>query len=623
MCRRIIILLNLLLCWSGFAQQSILLDTTNPPAVANDAEPSPPKETSQANSTEASSSAPKPELKQKKNAPAKPARISQVKISNSPMGQQLVVTMSAQAAEPKVQALASPNRFVMDIPNAKLAKGVKREFSSTLGQIRVGAHDNEVRLVVDFGNSDIPKYQISNDANQISVTFEQRVVQPEAPKSEIEKESLASEDEILKKEENRDIPDLAFRDRQTISIEFRDADIRNVLHFIGDASGFNIVVSEKVKGRISAHLNGVPWYEAVDSVLRVKNLTYTQSEGVIKVITFDELEKNRGAENSNGRYPNSDGEIITRIIPVNYGLAKDLSVQVKDMLSSRGKVTVDERTNVLIVSDILVALNRASNLIKSLDTQTPQILIEARMVEAELNFSRSLGVQWGGRIGNVNAGQPVAGTNQNYVINMPALNPTTSAGVQLGTAGNWAVINARLSAAEQHRRVKTISMPKIMTLDNKSARITQGYQIPVSFSNASIVSTQFVYAALQLDVTPHVSSDGSIMLSIKMTNNEPDFLRKDNLGVPAIKTKEAMTELLVKDGDTAVIGGIYTRDQNNGIDQTPVLGSIPILGWIFKSTEVIDRQKEMMVFLTPRLVNRQKATLDTQIVDKAPDTSQP
>jgi type IV pilus assembly protein PilQ len=205
---------------------------------------------------------------------------------------------------------------------------------------------------------------------------------------------------------------------------------------------------------------------------------------------------------------------------------------------------------------------------------------------------------------------------KNYAVNLPATAATSGIGLALGTVGNLAVLNARLSAAESNGQAKTVSMPKIMTLDNKAAKITQGYQVPYTIYNLSTVQTQFVNAALQLDVIPHVTSDGAVQMSVKISQNAPDFEKRDNLGIPAILTKEATTELLVRDGDTAVIGGIYTRKAFNGSNQVPLLGSIPILGWLFKSTNKVDEQSEMLVFLTPRLMNRKKSTIDASLVDK-------
>ncbi|MDA0713586.1 MAG: type IV pilus secretin PilQ, partial [bacterium] len=313
--------------------------------------------------------------------------------------------------------------------------------------------------------------------------------------------------------------------------------------------------------------------------------------------------------------------------PVNYSTAESLLSQINGMLSPRGRVSVNERTNVLVVSDVKPKIEQIDQLVQSLDTQTPQILIEARLVEASTQFSRSLGVQWGGSFFGVKGGSPVgaagpAGTsvpvaagisNKNYAVNFPVENAPASIGFSMGSFGNMAVLNARLSAAENDGQAKTVSMPKIMTLDNKAARITQGFRVPYSVINSSVTQTQFIDAALELNVTPHATSDGSVRMSIKITQNSPDFDHPNPLGIPPIKIKEATTELLVKDGDTAVIGGIFTRSVSSGDNSVPGLSKIPILGWLFKSSNKSEDQSELLVFLTPRLMNRQMSTIDTSL----------
>ena len=324
-----------------------------------------------------------------------------------------------------------------------------------------------------------------------------------------------------------------------------------------------------------------------------------------------------------------------RLIPVNYAVASELTPQVKELLSSRGKVTQDNRTNVIIVEDIRDNLDQAERLVRTLDTQTPQVLIEARMVEGTTSFTRALGIQWGGGLFfSQRGGNPTglvfpnnvgvvggADTQQqlttatpgvffpsNFAVNLPAQNVTSGIGLNLGSIGNFGFVNARLTAAEASGQAKVISAPRVTTLNNKEARITQGTNITVPIVTQNQLTVQTVSAALELIVTPHVTADGSILMAIKLTNNVPDFSQQVGIGVPPVSTKEAQTEMLVKDGDTAVIGGIFTRNNAENYQQTPFLGSIPILGWLFKSSVESDSRSEMLVFITPRIVNRRTAT---------------
>jgi type IV pilus assembly protein PilQ len=296
-------------------------------------------------------------------------------------------------------------------------------------------------------------------------------------------------------------------------------------------------------------------------------------------------------------------------------------------------VSVDIRTNRLIVRDIRQRILAAQRMVQKLDTQTPQVLIEARIVEANTTFSRDVGIQWGGNIslspatGNptglvfpstvgIAGGSPLGlGTAQgilnptapNFGVNLPAavgLGQGGAVGFTFGSIGGNVNLNLRISAAEENGQAKIISAPKITTLDNQKATIQQGLSIPISQSSALGVNTIFVDANLVLTVTPHVTRDGSVIMDIVATKNEPDFQRVGSQGDPTIIRKEARTQVLIKDGETTVIGGIYTRNVTTNIRSIPLLSQIPILGWLFKKTLKSDTRTELLIFITPRIVNR-------------------
>ncbi len=427
----------------------------------------------------------------------------------------------------------------------------------------------------------------------------------------------------------------SFRGKK-VTIDIQDADIVNVVRLIGDVSGKNVVIGEEVKGKVTVKLKNVPWDQALDVVLKTKDLGQETKGGIIRVVPQAKLDAEREARLKLQDEREKKLPTTVRLIPVNYAVASELTPQVKELLSARGKVTQDSRTNVIIVEDIRDNLDQAERLVRTLDTQTPQVLIEARMVEGTTSFTRALGIQWGGglffsqRGGNptglvfpnnvgivggadsVNSlgGQPTPGVffPPNFAVNLPAQNVNSSVGVNLGSIGNFGFVNARLSAAETSGQAKIISSPRITTLNNKRARITQGTDITVPIVTQNQLTVSTVTAALELDVTPHVTADGSILMAIKLTNNVPDFSQQVGQGVPPVATKEAETEMLVKDGDTAVIGGIYTRNTAENYSQTPFLGSIPIIGWLFKNSNESDTRTEMLVFITPRIVNRRIAT---------------
>lgn len=417
---------------------------------------------------------------------------------------------------------------------------------------------------------------------------------------------------------------------QRVTLEFHDIDVRNLLRLLADVSKKNMVVADDVQGKITVSLRNVPWDQALDIVLQAKGLGKQEVGNVIRVAKFEAIAKEEAARLEAQKSRQILLPLKVRIIPVNFSTASDLSRQVKDVLTDRGTVTIDERTNVLIVKDTQEALARAEGLVRNLDTETPGVLIESRIVEAQTNFAQALGVQWGGNLGfspatgnglpvsfpNVMTGAGAAGqepnqgnsTRPNYAVNLPApVGQGSGGGIGLvfGSANGAFNLNLRLTALERKGLLKTISAPKVATLDNKEATISQGQSIPFSQVSASGVNTTFVEALLELKVTPHVTADGSILMKIKATNNKPDPSLTGANGQPSITKRQAETTVLVKDGDTTVIGGIYTRETSSTTNSVPFLGDIPILGFFFKSKSESDAHTELLIFITPRVLNRQ------------------
>ncbi len=417
---------------------------------------------------------------------------------------------------------------------------------------------------------------------------------------------------------------------QRVNLEFHDIDVRNLLRLLADVSKKNMVVADDVTGKITVSLRNVPWDQALDIVLQAKGLGKQEVGNVIRVAKFEAIAKEEAAKLEAQKNRQVLLPLKVRIIPVNFAAAGDLSRQVKDVLTDRGTVTIDERTNVLIVKDTQEALARAEGLVRNLDTETPGVLIESRIVEANSNFTQALGVQWGGNFGfspatgnglpvsfpNVMTGTGASGqspnqgnqSTPNYAVNLPApIGQGSGGGIGLvfGSANGAFNLNLRLTALERKGMLKTISAPKVATLDNKEATISQGQSIPFSQVSASGVNTTFVEALLELKVTPHVTADGSILMKIKATNNKPDPSLTGANGQPSITKRQAETTVLVKDGDTTVIGGIYTRTTASTVSSVPFLGDIPILGFFFKSKAESDDHTELLIFITPRVLNRQ------------------
>lgn len=422
-----------------------------------------------------------------------------------------------------------------------------------------------------------------------------------------------------------------------IDLDFKDADIHNILRLLSEVGGVNVVTADNVGGTVTIRMRDVPWDQALDVVLQAKSLGMVRQGNLLRVAPLAQLEQEREAAIARQKQQQQLAPLETRLVPVSYATATNLQPRVRELLTERGSVSVDTRTNMLIVRDIVGQLDDVEDLVRSLDTQTPQVLIESRIVEAGSTYSRDIGIQWGGAAvmssatGNptglrfpsdigVAGGVPVDGAqtnglspfngtvnNPNFAVNLPAVTGSGAGGalgLTMGSLSGAVNLNVRLSAAEAAGSVRIVSSPRILTLDNNEASISQGTLIPFSRVSAQGVNTAFQEAKLELNVTPHVTSDGAVAMDVKITRNEPDFGRTGANGDPTILEREAVTQLLVDDGDTAVIGGIYVRNTGRNIDQVPFFGDIPVLGVFFKRRRFREDRNELLIFLTPRIVNR-------------------
>lgn len=425
-----------------------------------------------------------------------------------------------------------------------------------------------------------------------------------------------------------------------IDLDLKDADIHNILRLLADVGRVNIVTADDVSGNVTIRMRNVPWDQALDVVLQAKGLGMVRSGNLIRVAPLATLQKERELRLAAAKQEYELTPLETRLIPVSYAQADELQARAKDLLSPRGSIAVDERTNVLIARDISGNLNNIEELVRSLDTQTPQVLVEARIVEATSRYLRDVGIQWGGDVTFSEAtGNPTgiafpsritsSGGNYdqqtnsrglspfqqnvpqpNFAVNLPAATGTGQGGAlgfSLGSIDNNLNIGLRLSAAEASGLLRIVSSPRILTLDNRDARISQGTLIPFAQISAQGVQTTFQEAKLQLLVRPHVTADGSVAMHVKINRDEPDFNQTSPRGDPTILKREAETDLLVMDGHTAVIGGIFTRNTGRNLDQIPFFGDIPILGVLFQRRRASDTRNELVIFITPRIVNRAEA----------------
>ncbi|NJD63554.1 MAG: type IV pilus secretin PilQ, partial [Deltaproteobacteria bacterium] len=317
-----------------------------------------------------------------------------------------------------------------------------------------------------------------------------------------------------------------------------------------------------------------------------------------------------------------------------YTKAADLQPKIKDLLSEGGKIQIDDRTNTIVIRDLQRNVEQARELIAKLDTATPQVLIEARIVEVDTTFSRELGVQWGGSFSGTSGatklgvsgiqdangaflpGSPVTATGQRpfsptappptFAVNLPAPSGLgAGGGISFGILRDNLRLDLSLSALEASQKGRVISSPKVITIDNKEATIEQGTQIPYSTVSASGTNTQFVDATLSLKVTPHITPDGGVIMKLEAKNDSQGEVGAS--GQPAINKKKATTEVLVRDGETAVIGGILQINRTENQSAVPWLSKIPILGYLFRHDSTSSTNRELLIFITPKILKQEPA----------------
>ena len=401
-----------------------------------------------------------------------------------------------------------------------------------------------------------------------------------------------------------------------VSLDFKDVEIADVLRLIAEVSDLNIIAGDEVNGNVTIRLVEVPWDQALDVILMTKGLGFVRVGNVLRIAPSEVLKAEEEVRLQERRNKEKLEDLEVKLMPVNYASVKDVEGLVKRLLSARGTVNLDERTNTLIIKDISSVIDEASALIAAIDTQTPQVMIEAKIVEANLDFSRELGSVWGIQTNQfVDPFDPdtlrtdLGGEDLTFIDNNSLVfaNPITSIPNGLATLGALILdqdfrVDAQIQAAESTGDGKVVSSPRIVTLDNKEAKIEQGVSIPFQTFEGGDAKLEFIDAVLSLIVTPHITADESIIMEIAITRNAPDDTVNTPTGSPAIAKNQVETEALVKDGQTLVLGGIYTITKSTRQSRIPYLHRIPVIGNLFKNNEVTDARKELLIFVTPRIV---------------------
>ncbi|ETW94464.1 MAG: hypothetical protein ETSY1_34720 [Candidatus Entotheonella factor] len=402
---------------------------------------------------------------------------------------------------------------------------------------------------------------------------------------------------------------------EKISLDFQNADINDILRLIAEVSGLNIIAGPDVKGTVTTRMVDIPWDQALDVVLKINGLGQEHQDNIIRVAPIERFINER-KERIRAQQAEVEAEpTVTQIVPINYADVEELKSNLERLLSERGSIWIDTRTNTMIVTDVKENVNDVLALVETLDRQTPQVMIESRIVEANRNFLKQLGVRLGTRYtqvtdnnfpSTVTVDGGIAGANDsgNFLVDLPAAVGSGSGGaITFALAGASSLLNLQLSALENSGQGKVVTNPKIATLDNTEALIESGRRIPYSTRDDGGIKTEFVNASIQLRVTPHVAPDGFVNLKVHATKNEADFSNAVD-GVPTILTREATTEMLVRDGSTVVIGDLYQRTVQNARTGIPWLSNVPGLGWMFRNIRDNDSHEELLIFITPRIIKQ-------------------
>ena len=452
-----------------------------------------------------------------------------------------------------------------------------------------------------------------------------KAIPEEAPVKSVPETAVEEDQKTVKISEEIDL--LFGRKTYTgkpISLDFQNADIRSVLRIIANVSGYNLVIDPEVKGKVDITLvKPVPWDQALEVILKTNKLDMKMEGNIIRVGLPETFAAEKDAElkaiqavRQAKQEKTKTIPLTTRLIPINYAKADVLMGKIQPMLSkSEGlaepaSIMVDERTNTLIIKDIPEVIDDIMEVIYTLDRPTPQVMIEARIVETNKNFAKDMGIQWGGayarttnyRFPNTVDVSGQTGTDS-YAVNLPIASSAFGAiGINLGHVNGETALDIQLKAMEQSGQGKVISNPRIATLDNEEATIKSGYSIPYQTTDAEgNPSTNFVDAAINLTVTPQITPDKNITMKIQADKSEPDW-SNTVAGAPSIITRNATTSLIVANGDTAVIGGLAQKNEGSNFRKIPIFGDIPVLGLLFKARDSTDKFDELLIFITPRII---------------------
>ena len=514
----------------------------------------------------------------------------------------VVITLSDSSVSPDIQEQSGKIR--LDFAKTQLPEALRvrldvKDFATPVQFVSATGSEDKASIIIEpTGLYDYLAYQADN-----KLTLS---IKP------------LSEGEVEKRKSER----FAYTGEK-LSLNFQDIDVRSVLQLIADFTDLNLVASDTVQGNITLRLQNVPWDQALDLVLKTKGLDKRQVGNVLLVAPADEIAARERQELEAQKQIAELAPLRRELIQVNYAKAADMAKLFQSVTSAegggdeRGSITVDDRTNSIIAYQTQVRLDELRRIVAQLDIPVRQVMIEARIVEANVDFSKSLGVRWGGNLskGNVDLfgrGPRLSleeGEDGNIIevpFNAPFVDmgaPGASSGIGIGLITDNLILDLELSAMESTGNGEVVSQPKVVTSDKETAKILKGTEVPYQEASSSgATTTSFKEAALSLEVTPQITPDNRIIMEVKVNK---DSVGQIFQGVPSIDTNEVNAKVLVADGETIVIGGVFSNTQSKSVDKVPFLGDLPLIGRVFKRDVVRDEKSELLVFLTPRIMNNQ------------------
>jgi len=506
------------------------------------------------------------------------------------------------------------DQIIVTLQNTQLPEKLERrldvmDFGTPVRTIDAFKHGKDVRVVVSAAG--IFEHLGYQSDNKITLDV---------------KKFVQAKDEIKKKKKKE-------YTGERLSLNFQNIEVRAVLQLIADFTGVNMVTSDSVQGNVTLRLKNVPWDQALDIILKTKGLAKREKGNVMLVAPTAELAAQEKLELEAEKQVIELAPIISETIQVNYAKAEELVLILEkkgnSLVSERGNVAIDARTNKLLVQDTARNIDAIVSLVEELDVPVRQVLIESRIVLVTTNYSKDLGVRFGvqaegnsgGRIGGVagtisgartaaNASGGNVAPPSNLNVDLGVANPAGQIGLAIAKLPFGTLLDLELSAAEAEGQTEIISSPKVITSNQHKATITTGTEIPYlsSQTDANGVSQQtvtFKDAVLELSVTPQITPDDRINLDLKVTKNSPDYANEIfTVGGPPISKNEVETRVMVDNGETIVLGGVYERTKSNSVTRVPLLGDLPLVGWLFRANSEVDDKSELLIFVVPKIVKQ-------------------